>query len=337
MTDKFKKRVREHAEKHNMSYQAALQQLTPSDAEGGGLEVFEAQAVLYNGETTTLRLSMIGGLWHPLGEEAPDKFHNANRVVLPDGTVIKDRNGVTTQMVSCPFHADAQASVRVLPGGSFFCFACHAKGNTTDPNKPECFVRDVARLYKMPPSHNDTATESAEEANDTATGSAEEALRAWMAYAEKEANQAMQRQVQLAGCSVAAFGYAKGNNDATPGMYGHSVAFDDVKALYKRHMEMKGLVGALWQLLDDIDTATDMVKYDDKAYRARVERIQKKRWDTGVVTDGYGIYVKDWPSKRKGGWLAGYDPGYPAESHGGAIIDGVGPEIFADSDAPVDD
>ena len=28
MTDKFKKRVREHAEKHGMSYQAALQQLT---------------------------------------------------------------------------------------------------------------------------------------------------------------------------------------------------------------------------------------------------------------------------------------------------------------------
>lgn len=231
MTDKFKKRVREHAEKHGMSYQAAQQQLSkpdalrellqeritthPGDSEiydalfslylkgrlkaevvynllglappEGALadlprfgddeteevrEVFEANAVLYNGETTTLRVSMIGGHWHPLGEGALDKFRTANRVTLPDGTVIKDREGVAEHKVSCPFHKDAQASVRVLPDGSFFCFACHAKGNTTDPSKPECFIKDPAVLYKLPPPDDDTATESAEEG-----------FAAWVQYA----------------------------------------------------------------------------------------------------------------------------------------------------------
>lgn len=318
MTDKFKSRVRMHAKKHGMSYQAARQQLTQSDAEGSGAEVFEAHAVLYNGETTTFRLSMIGGMWHPLGEEAAEKFRTADRVVLPDGTVIKNREGATTQMVRCPFHADEQASVRVLPSGSFFCFACHAKGSTADPNNPQCFVRDPAGIYKLPPPHNDTATESAEEA-----------LRAWVAYAEKQSDLAEQRNVQLAGCSVAASGHAKGSNDATPGMYGHSVAFDDVKALRNRHEEMKGLVDALWQLLDDIDTTTDMVKSNDAAYRTRVERLQKKRWDTGVVTDGYRMYVKGWPSERKEGWLDQYDPSHPTKPPGGTLLDGIGPEIFA--------
>lgn len=45
----------------------------------------------------------------------------------------------------------------------------------------------------------------------------------------------------------------------------------------------------LWGLLDDIDSQGDACKGDDKAYRSRVERLQKLRWETGIVTDGYGL------------------------------------------------
>ena len=35
----------------------------------------------------------------------------------------------------------------------------------------------------------------------------------------------------------------------------------------------------LWMLLDDIDTADDIAKADDKLYRSICQRHQKKRWE----------------------------------------------------------
>lgn len=35
----------------------------------------------------------------------------------------------------------------------------------------------------------------------------------------------------------------------------------------------------LWMLLDDIDTADDIAKSDDKLYRSICQRHQKKRWE----------------------------------------------------------
>ena len=46
---------------------------------------------------------------------------------------------------------------------------------------------------------------------------------------------------------------------------------------------------ALWDILDDIDTASDMAKENDAWYRKRVEALQKKRWDTMITTDGYKL------------------------------------------------
>ena len=46
---------------------------------------------------------------------------------------------------------------------------------------------------------------------------------------------------------------------------------------------------ALWDILDDIDTASDMAKENDAWYRKRVEALQKKRWDTTITTDGYKL------------------------------------------------
>ena len=45
----------------------------------------------------------------------------------------------------------------------------------------------------------------------------------------------------------------------------------------------------LWDILDDIDTASDIAKKNDSWYRKRVESLQKKRWDIGITTDGYKL------------------------------------------------
>lgn len=45
----------------------------------------------------------------------------------------------------------------------------------------------------------------------------------------------------------------------------------------------------LWQIIDDIDTASDIAKGNNVAYRGMVERLQKKRWNTGITTDGYEL------------------------------------------------
>lgn len=47
----------------------------------------------------------------------------------------------------------------------------------------------------------------------------------------------------------------------------------------------------LWGLLDDIDTAGDRAKGDDKAYRQIVERLQRRRFEVGS-TDGFVVQFK---------------------------------------------
>lgn len=47
----------------------------------------------------------------------------------------------------------------------------------------------------------------------------------------------------------------------------------------------------LWRLLDDIDTASDMAKANDKWYRARVEMIQGKRHQR-ITSDGYSLFAR---------------------------------------------
>lgn len=49
-------------------------------------------------------------------------------------------------------------------------------------------------------------------------------------------------------------------------------------------------VQRLWDLLDDIDTASDIAKGNDEWYRRRVEHLQAKRFDS-VTSDGYGLFA----------------------------------------------
>ena len=48
----------------------------------------------------------------------------------------------------------------------------------------------------------------------------------------------------------------------------------------------KEVIKYLWGLLDDIDTISDIAKGNESMYRRMVEYTQKKRWDTGIKTDG---------------------------------------------------
>lgn len=56
----------------------------------------------------------------------------------------------------------------------------------------------------------------------------------------------------------------------------------------------------LFGLLDDIDTVSDIAKSNDKAYRRMVEKIQNRRWECGMTTDGYKVYMPgEEPKKPK--------------------------------------
>ncbi len=61
----------------------------------------------------------------------------------------------------------------------------------------------------------------------------------------------------------------------------------------KRHEKMawRELVETLWDIIDDIDTMDDVCRGDDVAYRKAVRRLQKKRWETGITTDGYTLAI----------------------------------------------
>lgn len=51
------------------------------------------------------------------------------------------------------------------------------------------------------------------------------------------------------------------------------------------------IVEFLWQLLDDIDTISDWAKSNNVAYRRAVEKVQQRRWETGITTDGYTLQM----------------------------------------------
>jgi hypothetical protein len=55
---------------------------------------------------------------------------------------------------------------------------------------------------------------------------------------------------------------------------------------------LQKLVGHLFQLLDNIDTAGDTAKSDSESYHAMVAVQQAKRFDHGLTTDGYGLFYK---------------------------------------------
>lgn len=63
--------------------------------------------------------------------------------------------------------------------------------------------------------------------------------------------------------------------------------------------EPMSIIQQLWDIIDDIDTYTDMAKADDKLYRLLVERRQKDRWKTGITTDGQTLNVPFYAAPRQ--------------------------------------
>lgn len=59
-----------------------------------------------------------------------------------------------------------------------------------------------------------------------------------------------------------------------------------VEAQQEQREELLGTIEFLWQIIDDIDTADDWAKDNDRAYRQAVCKLQYKRWQTGITTDG---------------------------------------------------
>ncbi len=53
------------------------------------------------------------------------------------------------------------------------------------------------------------------------------------------------------------------------------------------------IIEHLWSILDDIDSQSDACKSNDKAYRERVEKLQKLRWETGITSDGFKVVLPD--------------------------------------------
>lgn len=51
----------------------------------------------------------------------------------------------------------------------------------------------------------------------------------------------------------------------------------------------KEVIEFLFQIIDDIDTASDMAKSNLEAYQKRVNNLQKRRWETGITSDGYTL------------------------------------------------
>lgn len=52
--------------------------------------------------------------------------------------------------------------------------------------------------------------------------------------------------------------------------------------------DVQAVADFLFSLLDDIDTASDMAKSDDQAYRAMVHRLHRRRFEV-ATTDGYTV------------------------------------------------
>jgi hypothetical protein len=51
------------------------------------------------------------------------------------------------------------------------------------------------------------------------------------------------------------------------------------------------IISFLFDLIDDIDTQSDVCKGDHKAYRKRVEKLQLLRYETGITSDGYKLFM----------------------------------------------
>jgi len=63
----------------------------------------------------------------------------------------------------------------------------------------------------------------------------------------------------------------------------------ELAASQERVRVLEGVAKFLFNRLDDVDTADDIAKQDEGLYRALTRRYHKRRWETGITTDGYTL------------------------------------------------
>lgn len=99
-------------------------------------------------------------------------------------------------------------------------------------------VYEEAKQNKMTPSVSTPQTSEPQKLKCCYIEDDEE-LAALFLKINKLENQNEQLRLQLAGCSVAAVGSVKGENDCKRGAYGWSVALEDVKRLYLKYNQCR--------------------------------------------------------------------------------------------------
>lgn len=112
----------------------------------------------------------------------------------------------------------------------------------------------------------------------------------------------------------------KGNDDA------YRVERDALRAAIEKAQEPMSIIQQLWDIIDDIDTYTDMAKADDKLYRLLVERRQKDRWKTGITTDGQTLNVPFYAAPRQWQGLTDEERGITAAETWGSVL--IAPQSY---------
>ena len=74
----------------------------------------------------------------------------------------------------------------------------------------------------------------------------------------------------------------------SPSVTGLGLPLDEEKDPDKLRL----MASILWQLLDDIDTASDIAKSNDIFYRKMVEAAQKRRHQI-ITSDGYRLFLPE--------------------------------------------
>ena len=67
---------------------------------------------------------------------------------------------------------------------------------------------------------------------------------------------------------------------------------DEIERLRAEVEELKGISCALWKIIDDIDTYSDATKGNYDAFYKLAMKRQADKSKTGIVSDGYGLFLK---------------------------------------------
>lgn len=159
------------------------------------------------------------------------------------------------------------------------CEACRKDDHGKCPDPEGCGCE-----FKFITVHSDEAIESLRTQLAIAVHGREDdreqfrkGVEAWQKKIKAAEDLAEQLQVQLAGCSTASLGHAVDQNGCKKGDYGWSVAFEDVKSLWKKYVEAEKRVTAAQALKKKILKPNNSLVFDADAVRAFLSGLPKEK------------------------------------------------------------